>query len=91
MDWSLSRGWALRVPTLGVYRSEHGYLVQGGSLPVSLANLQYLSLRMNAAALGCLCLLKIPFLFPTTRVIPAEKTRTSDLFRQDSVYMTAHC
>ncbi|KAF3841295.1 hypothetical protein F7725_007157 [Dissostichus mawsoni] len=46
---------------------EQGYLVQGGSLPVSFASLQYLSFRMNAAALGCLCLVKTPFLLPTTR------------------------
>lgn len=52
--------------------SEHGYLVQGGSLPVSFASLQYRSLRINAAALGCLCLVKTPFLFPYTRVIPAD-------------------
>lgn len=47
-------------------------MVQGGSVPVSFASLQYLSLRMNAAALGCLCLVKIPFLFPTTRRTPAD-------------------
>lgn len=52
--------------------SEHGYLAQGGSLPVSFASLQYRSLRINAAALGCLCLVKTPFLFPYTRVIPAD-------------------
>lgn len=56
----------------GRCQSEQGYLVQGGSLPVSLASLQYLSFRRYAAALGCLCLLKTPFLFPTTRVIPAN-------------------
>ena len=42
------------------------------SLPVSFASLQYLSFRMNAALLGCLCLVKTPFLFPTTRVNPAD-------------------
>lgn len=53
-------------------QSEHGYLVQGGSVPVSFASLQYLSFRMNADALGCLCLVKTPFLFPITRVTPAD-------------------
>lgn len=61
----------LGAPTGGCH-SEQGYLVQGGSMPVSFASLQYLSFRVNAAALGCLCLLKIPFLFPTTRVIPVD-------------------
>lgn len=59
-------------PNTGGCQREQGYLVQGGSLPVSFASLQYLSFRTNAAALGCLCLLKTPFLFPTTRVIPAD-------------------
>lgn len=69
-------GSSLRVPAGGCH-SGHGYLVQGGSLPVWFASLQYLSFRMNAAALGCLCLLKMPFLFPTTRVIPADTRRTN--------------
>lgn len=54
------------------HHSEHGYFIQGGNLPVSFASLQYRSLRINAAALGCLCLVKTPFLFPYTRVIPAD-------------------
>ncbi|TNN64995.1 hypothetical protein EYF80_024734 [Liparis tanakae] len=58
-------------PTGGC-QNEQGYLVQGGSLPVSLASLQYLSFRMNAAALGCRSLVKTPFLFPTTRRTPAD-------------------
>lgn len=61
-----------RVLSKSYRHSEHGYLVQGGSLPVSFASLQYRSLRINAAALGCLCLVKTPFLFPYTRVIPAD-------------------
>lgn len=54
---------------------EHGYLIQGGSRPVSLASIQYRSFRMNAAALGCRCRVKTPFLFPTTRVNPADTKR----------------
>lgn len=70
--------WDRACPGLGYPYIHHlcqrvqGYLVQGGSFPVWFASLQYLSFRMNAADLGCLCLVKTPFLLPTTRVIPAD-------------------
>lgn len=53
-----------------------GYLDQLGRRPVSLASLQYLSLRMNAPAFGCRCRLKMPFLFPTTRRTPRRQSDT---------------
>ena len=34
---------------------------------------QYLCLKTWAAALGCLCLVSTPFLFPTTRVTPGTE------------------
>lgn len=72
----------LGVPAGGCYQ---GYLtawhwwLEGGSpsLPVSFASLQYLSFRMNAALLGCLCLVKTPFLLPATQINPAD-TRGSN-------------
>lgn len=74
--WDTMLTWDWVHPGLGSpagwRQSEQGYLAQAGSLPVAFASLQYLSFKMNAADLGCLCLLKIPFLFPTTRVIPAD-------------------
>ena len=40
---------------------------------VSLISRQYLCLRTCAAALGCLCLVRTPFLLPTTRFTPAKR------------------
>lgn len=48
-------------------------LVTGGRQLDSFAIFQYLSLRTNAADLGCRWRVNIPFLFPKTRVVPAEK------------------
>lgn len=38
-----------------------------------MASVQYRSFRRKAAALGCRCLVNTPFLFPTTRVTPADR------------------
>ncbi len=60
-------------------------------MPVSFASLQYLSFRMNAAALGCLCLVKIPFLFPTTRVMAVDTMHMQQGVKTQEAFVELVC
>lgn len=53
-------------------------MITGGRQLDSFAILQYLSLRTKAAALGWRWRVKIPFLFPRTRVVPAENYKAQE-------------